>query len=350
MTNETSMSIPTDSTRSVPGLSSRDGIPPDVVQLVDPLSFAMEERYEESLASGGGGAIGYPEDENYPSDARSDPLAWTPMYRGGQNIVFDAQFDPYMNHGPYTESLSYIQGNDWSNIAWDGVSTFPIWIVSTASESEKAAHRAAWYDFIFPDDGFGMRGLKELYDYHQPFADETKPTVREWELWNDKVLNHFRFLSGLDPAIPLQELYIMCAWTRERKSTDIWDSLYPGVLDSSYGPCLGGSNIHCGTTFKPTLLDEQAPYWNEFFYKYPKVIPPDLITLNQSSEAVTVWYNGTAMTSLSRNIRNLVRSAKDGIQIGGHAGPYAFRENYGLAIGRSKWAGNLQQPPSGYTY
>ena len=325
------------------------GIVPNVIQTVAPDRYALEETYEESLESGGGGALGLPEDPSYPSDARSDPLAWTPMYRGNQNIVFDVQFDPYTDHGPGPESESAALGGDWDNIYWDG-SVFPLWIENTATEAEKQEHRSLWYDYLFPEDSFCIRGLKQLYDMHQPFADSMNPTVREWELWNDKVLNHFRYISGLEPAIPLQELYIMTAWSKERKTTTLWDTDYPGTFDSAYGPCVGGTNIHCGGTFKPSTIEHQMPYWNEVFTKYPKVIVPDLITLNQASEAVTVWYNGTAMTALSRNIRNLMRSARDGTQIGGHAGPYAFRQYYGLAIGRSKWAGTLTTPPSGFTY
>jgi len=325
---------------------SPNGVSPYFIQIMNPELFKKNEHEEDG---GSSTKIGLDEDPNYPSDSRSDPLAWTPMYRGGQNAVFDAQLDPYMFHGAGSESLFYCQGGDWNNLYWDGT-TFPIWIQNTATEEEKAAHRAAWYEYLFPSDGFCMRGLKQLYDANMPFKDEAHPTVHEWELWNDLVLNHFRFLSGLSPAYPSPELYIMCAWTRERKTTTMWDSKYPGTFDSAYGPCVGGTNLHCGTTFKPSDLDDQSPYWNEVFTKYPKVVVPPLITLNQGSEAVTVWYNGTAMTALSRNIRNLVRSARDGTQIGGHAGPYCFRSLYGLAIGRSKWAGSLQQPPTGYTY
>jgi len=327
------------------------GIRPDVVQIVDPISYAREELYEEELSGGGGGAVGLPEDPLYPSDARSDSLAWTPMYRGNQNPVFDVQFDPYTYHGVGTESASYTDGT-WYD--WDGVTTFPIWVPISATEAEKSAHRQAWFDFLFPgyDTGnFCIRGLKQLYELHNPFQDPYHPTVREWELWNDKVLNHFRFLSGLDIAIPTQELYIQCAWTKERKTTSLWDTKYPGTLDSAYGPCLGGSNIHCGATFVPSDPLDQLPYWNEVFVKYPRVAIPDLITTASATEAVNVWYNGTAMTAFSRNLRKLYDgSARLGVQIGGHGGPYAFRKNYGLYIGRSKWAGDFTNPPSGYTY
>lgn len=340
----------TGTTRSGLGLVSRQGIVPNVVQILDPLGYARNEAYEESFG-GGNHTRGYPEDPSYPSDSRSDPLAWTPMYRGNQNIVFDVQFDPYIYHGVGSESASYTDGT-WYE--WDGVTTFPIWCPTSYTDAQKIQHRKDWYDFVFPGlstGNFCIRGLKQLYEANNPFADPYNPTVREWELWNDKVLNHFRTLSGLSSAIPLQELYIMCAWSKERKTTDIWDTEYPGVLDSTYGPCLGGTNIHCGSTFKPTVLEEQSPYWNEFFVKYPSVVRPPLITLNAASEAVTVWYNGTAMTAFSRNLRKLFEGCgTNGDQIAGHAGPYAFRKNYGLAIGRSKWAGDYENPPTGYTY
>lgn len=320
---------------------------PYFIQITNPYLFQYNEKEDEV---GKKTVLGMDEDPDFPSDARSDPLAWTPMYRGGQNIVFDVQFDPYLFHGAGSESLSYA-GGDWSRLHWDGTTTFPLWVETSKTNAEKEQHRKDWYNFIFPDDTLaGMRGLKQLYDATMPFADEANPTVHEWELWNDKVINHFRMLSGLSAAYPSAELYIMCSWSKERKTTNLWDTKYPGTFDSAYGPCVGGSNLHCGTTFKPSDVNDQYPYWNEVFTKYPKVVLPGAISLTQATEAITVWYNGTAMTAMSRNIRNLVRSAKSGIKIGGHAGPYAFRELYGLQIGRSKWAGNLQLPPNGYTY
>lgn len=324
------------------------GVSPYFVQITNPSLYQLNESLEEE--AGKKGELGMPEDPDLPSDSRSDPLAWTPMYRGNQNSVFDVQFDPYTYHGVGSESATYTDGT-WYE--WDGSTTFPIWIENTKTTAEKQAHRQAWYDFVFPGKSTGnfcIRGLKQLYELHQPFADPYNPTVHEWELWNDKVLNHFRFLSGLSSAYPSPELYIMCAWTFERKSTNLWDTKYPGTLDSAYGPCSGGTNIHCGTTFKPSDVNDQYAYWNEIFTKYPKVVLPGPITLNQATEAITVWYNGTAMTAFSRNLNKLFEGCSLGNQIGGHAGPYAFRQLYGLRIGRSKWAGTLEQPPEGYTY
>lgn len=325
------------------------GVSPFFIQITNPTLYDYNEKQEEE--AGKKVQLGIPEDPSYPSDARSDPLAWTPMYRGNQNIVFDVQIDPYTYHGIGTESAYYTDGT-WYE--WDGVTTFPIWVPTSATQAEKEAHRTAWFDYVFPgyDTGnFCMRGLKQLYEANLPFADPYHPTVHEWELWNDKVLNLFRTLSGLTQAIPTQQLYIQCAWTKERKTTNMWDAEYPGTLDSAYGPCLGGSNIHCGATFIPSNLNDQSPYWNEVFVKHPKVVIPPLITTPSSTEAITVWYNGTAMTAFSRNLRKLYDgTARVGNQISGHGGPYAFRQYYGLAIGRSKWAGNYENPPAGYTY
>jgi len=240
-----------------------NGVSPYFIQIVNPSLFQYNEKQEEDIQVGRKRTtLGLPEDPNYPSDARSDALAFTPMFRGHQNRIFDVVFDPYISHGPGADSLFYCQGNDWNNIAWDGTTTFPIWIEDTATEAEKEAHRSAWYYFMFPDDGFCMRGLKQLYDANMPFADEANPTVREFEVWNDKVLNHFRMLSGLNAATPSQELYIMCQWSRERKQTTLWDTDYPGTFDIAYGPCQGGSNLHCGTTFKPTTIAHQQQRYN----------------------------------------------------------------------------------------
>lgn len=325
------------------------GIQPNVVQVLAPLLYQYNE--ELSLSSVGRRNVGYPEDPNYPTDSRSDPFAWTPMYRGGQTIVYDVAFTPYSFHGVGSESESYTDGT-WYE--WDGITTFPIFCPDTYTEAQKIQYRKDWYDFVFPGfstGNFCIRGLKQLYESVQPFQDESNPTVREWEIWNDVVFNHFRTLSGLNPVTPLQELYIRCKWSKERKTTSIWDS-YSGVLDSAYGPCIPGTNIHCGSTFTPSTVDEQVPYWNQLYVAYPKIVKPDLITsVAGETEAITVWYNGTAMTAFSRNLRKLFEATgTSGEQIGGHAGSYAFRPYYGLSIGRAKFTGVAQSSPPGFTY
>lgn len=330
-----------------PLLTSR-GISPDFIRIIDPSLSAANDEYEESLLSGSR-VKAYPEDPNYPTDPRSDPLAFTPMYRNGQSRWLDL-IDLHSNHGP-AGATGYI----WYD--WDGT-VFPAYSPTSLTPAEKEQYRKDWYNYVFPgwNNGspvlsYSMRGLKQLYDEFQPFADEAAPTVREIEIWNDQVLNLFRRISGMPPAVMKQELFIMCTWTQERKSTTLWDADYPGTFDSAYGgPCVGGSNIHCGTTFKPTQLDHQAPYWNDY-YSNTKVGKHPLITLNQASEGVTVWYNGNAMVAMSRNLHMLMRAASAGGVIEGHGGPYLGAYWYGLLIGRAKWAGSSGWTlPPGYSY
>lgn len=333
------------------------GVAPSFVQIVAPSLYSRNE--EDDLDVGTGCRVtGFPQDSLYPSDPRSDCLALTPVYRNGQKRWFEL-IDKYPNHGPY--SMSGPDANNGTNLdpdnpvwhEWDGVTIFPAYSPDTLTVSEKEQYRSDWYRWLFPGypNDYIIRGLKQLYDQYQPFADELEPTPSEIEKWNDQVLNHFRRLSGLPPAVMSQELFIMCTWSLERKTTTIWDTDYPGTNDSAYGPCQGGTNLHCGTTFKPNYED-QKPYWNYYNCNYPCAPDPQEITLNQGTEAILVWYNGNAMTAMSRNLRKLFEGCANGAVISGHAGPYAGRPLYGLAVGRSKWAGSnpYPVPPVGYSF
>lgn len=336
--------------RLVLDLFSRDGIRPNAVQVLDPDLYSRNNDYEDSL-EGGSKCIptGYPPDPIYPSYPRMDPSAFHPIYRGGQNGVYDV-LDQHTFHGVN------FNNTDGTYYDWDGT-PFPIFMSSALTPTEQSDYRKAWFNFVFPgfDTGnFVMRGLKQLYETTMPFLNESAPTVREFEIWNDKVLNHFRVISGLESAIPLQEHFIQIQFSNERKRTTIWNS-YGGLSDSAYGPCplptSLSTNLHCGETFVPTLHTEQAPYWNSYYTGYPCVEMPPYIGPFTGTGAITVWYNGNAMTALSRNLRKLYDgSARLGNPIGGHGGPYAFRKYYGLTIGRSKWSGPLQSPPPGFTY
>lgn len=327
------------------------GVSPDFIQRLSPSFYALNEEYENN-DSGGCQSTGYPPDLSYPSDPRSDCSALTPVYRGGQDQWFTI-IDAYPTHGPQNSDNNMNPTYGWPE--WDGSTIFPAYSSNTLSTTDKQQYRVDWYKFLFPNypNDFILRGLKQLYDSVLPFADDTQPTVSEMERWNLAVINHFRHLSGLPPATYLQELMIMCRWSRERKATTLWDTKYPGTFDSTYGPCVGGSNIHCGSTFKPSDIEDQKPYWNDYFCRYPCLPPHDLITLTQGSEAVTVWYNGNAMTAMSRNLRKLFESivTSGGVNpIGGHQGPYALRQYVGLSKDRSKWTGDVFSPPSGFSF
>lgn len=324
------------------------GIESDFVQRVNPDLYELNNEYRARNEAGGCSRTGYPPDPSYPTDPRSDPLAYTPMYRGGQSEWLSI-IDAWDSHGPLDAGNNASSPPVWYD--WDGT-VFPIYSPDTLTVAEKEQYRKDWYQFIFPNypNDFIMRGLKQLYDSVQPFRDVSNPTVSEFELWNDKVLNLFRQMSGLPPATMSRELFIMNKWSKERKTTTMWDSEYPGTFDSAYGPCVGGTNLHCGSTFKPALQEEQAPYWNDYYYSYPCMPPHDLITLNQASEAITVWYNGNAFSAMSRNLRKLMEGAASGLEITGHAATFARRSLYGLNVGRAKWAGTLYNPPAGYSF
>lgn len=326
-----------------------NGISSDIVQYYAPLTYQQNQKRYRDEAGQKCKPTGYPPDMSYPSDSRSDCNALTPIYRGGQNRIYE-YLDKRTFHGVGTESLAYTDGT-WYD--WDGVTVKTPFIVNTATPAERSAFKQDWYDFIFPgsiDGNYCIRGLKQLYESVMPFEDESAPTVSEFENWNDHVLKHFRTLMSLNLCYPDQELFIHAKWAAERKSTGIWDS-YSGTLDSAYGPCIPGTNIHCGETFYPELQDEQSPYWNDYYCNYPcKPQPPTFVPNSGSADLGTFW-NGTAMTAMSRVIRKLVENGNTS----GHAGAFCFRPYYGYYIYgtggggiRSKWTGTIQGPPSGF--
>ena len=329
------------------GLLSPNGILPEVVQTYAPQLYQLNNDLSEDDV-GSKKVLGYPVDPSYPSDTRSEPLAMTPLYRGGQNDIL-IYLDRSSFHG--------VNGNNTGGgvyYDWDGVTTKSVFIVNTATDTERAAFRSDWYNWLFPQDNgsnYVMRGLKQLYEEVLPFADEYNPTVKEFEDWNVFVINHFRMLLGLNAATPSQSLFIQATWSDERKDTSLWDG-YTGTYDSAYGPCLPpGANLHCGATFYPSTLSDQSPYWNLYNVRYPTIPPPALITpVGSTVEGIGTMWNGNAMTAMSRIIRNLV----NGGTTSGHASPLLFRPSYGYSISnnagrfRSKWTGTNQLPPSGF--
>lgn len=337
--------------RFVPGLISRSGITPNAVQLLDFKQYLVNEAHERDVMESGGKVVitGYPPDPNYPSSPRSQCDALTPVYRGGQNKIFQ-YLDKQVSHN-ITNSVPYTDGS-W--YAWDGVTRMTLWAPDTYTPAQLEQHHRDWYDYIFPNavgGNFAMRGLKQLYENLQPFANEDEPTVREFELWNLAVINHLRDMLGLPFAQEDQGLYIRSKLSDERKGSTLWDADYPGTLDSAFGPCIPGTNMHCGESFIPTQLSHQLPYWNDYYCNYPLPITHPPLTYWQGETAsIGVWWNGTAITSMSRFLK--------GVMFGGpygHAGPFLGRPLFGMSIGgpdatvfRSKWSGVAVQPPPGY--
>jgi hypothetical protein len=153
--------------------------------------------------------------------------------------------------------VTWISQAQWDAALWDGVPFNPCG--KTGQEI---------YDFCFPNP-FGpnikaMRGLRQLYEQLNPFADVLAPTVAEIDYWNTEVLRHLRRLLGLSEAnYPLSNdkaCFYRAHWCAERQWTTIWDSRYPADPSKPfYGPCNGYGYLHCGYGFTPDCVD-QAPY------------------------------------------------------------------------------------------
>lgn len=325
-------------TRAAPGLFSQMGIVPNVIQILNPSQYNANEEHERRLE---GASKPKCVDTNYPPDPRSDPTALTPVFRGGQNVML-IRLDQETFHGIPVGGVF---------TPWDGVTRKTVWQPSTNTPEEKVAFRQDWYDFVFPGDSFFVRGLKELYEDVQPFADEYQPTISEFENWNHTVINHLRYLLNLNPATMDQTLFIRQKWADERRTTRMWDEAYPGTWNCAYGPCEDWTNLHCGDTFYPATVAEQRCYWNDV-YSGQNVTHP-LVT-HQSGQvgSSSVWYNGGASTAMSRTLRNWCRTGV----ISAHGGAaFFFRERYGYSIAgptantlRAKWEGNNNPQPPGY--
>ena len=324
------------------------GVTPYFIQIANPSLYSYNEEQEEA----GSKSRKYPDDVNHIPDTRSDPYAYTPIYRGNQNLLLD-YFDTQASHG--ISASAYYTDGTWYE--WDGITTKTPFAPLTATAAEESAIMTEWYDYIFPNAAnanFCMRGLKQLYEANTPFADESNPTVKEFEMWNNKVLNHFRAMLGLPQIATLSwELMIKCKWSDERRTdpTDpypIWNDV-PGTLDSAYGPCM--SSMHCGETFVPPSQNEQQPYWNDI-YMNTRLPPKDQMTGSYGSAGIMTWWNGTAMTWLSRTIKGVVYDGPTG-----HGGPFLTRNEWGFSrfgiltkSARFKWEGTQNLPPTGYKW
>jgi hypothetical protein len=336
-------------------LLPRSGIGPQQYPfLAFPLSYETELR-SQRLRNSSSRTLSRPPDlpANWPYPApRAHNCPYTPSYNPTSIWGHDPIQDAMDNHkdtygGGVTHglaSMATLTGTIPTFYDWDGVTTFPIWFPTSYTPTQASDHRKAWYDWIYPKvngRNYGIRGIKQLYEHYQPFVDEQFPTIAEYEFWSGVVLNHFRFLSGLDPVELNRDLFLQVTWASERKTTTYWDTLYPGTLDSANGPCVGGTSIHCGATFVPSYSD-RTPY-------YTCVPQTDLTTMSQA-EAILTSYNGTAIIQMSRNLNQYFRDAESGIKISGHSATFAFRSKVGFGLARSKWAGTYTTPPPGYTF
>lgn len=247
----------------------------------------------------------------------------TKPFAGGTNTAHDP------------DGVGWISEADWQAAEWDGT----IYNPSQMTPQEFA-------DAICPSVD-RVRGIREVFYAHQPFADNENPTKAEVDEWHRLAINHVRALVGYTEVErqvqPDHCMFARALWGDERKFTTDWDEAYPGTNGSAYGPCEGSNNAHCGATFIPDPED-QAPYLPE---DYPAC------TEQAGSEGVFSGPKSNIPWSIkwSRGFCNTLLA--EGFW-GGHVGPWYHREKFGLsfwdndpanndnnAVLRAKWTGTL---------
>jgi hypothetical protein len=236
-----------------------------------------------------------------------------------------------MAHDP--DSVSWITPAQWDAAKWDGT-------VYNPSRMTKAAFASA----ICPS-GDRVRGIREVFYRHKPFADNRNPTKAEVDEWHRIAINHVRALVGYTSQDRLVKkdycMFARAQWGDERKFTTKWDAKYPGTTGSAYGPCQGSTNGHCGSLFVPSPAD-QAPY-----------LPEGHASCGTPGGAEGVF------SAPKSNIPWSIKWSRAFCQTvsaegfwGGHTGPWFHRELFGFsfwdgepsnngsnAILRAKWTG-----------
>jgi hypothetical protein len=282
-----------------------------------------------------------PPDDPPPDDPPPDdpPLQnnfqYTPAYRNGGVGGAQALYDMTV----LSQNVSSVDSQDpdgimwlggsagWTNAVWDGVPKNPC----TMTKAQLCA-------YAFPSSNT-MRGLREKFYEINPFSDVTNPTAAEIDRWNVEVIRHFRSLFGITTPIEADRcLYLRAQWATERKHSTYWDAAYPGTFNSAYGPCVGGSNAHCGSTFIPSEAD-QAPYL-------------DGLPVCGSTAGAEGVFGTNANIPWSIKLARIMASVICTEGMTGHAGPFFGRTKMGLAWHvagagvtlRAKWGGDLVSP------
>jgi len=165
-----------------------------------------------------------------------------PIYGGIQTLQKDtiASVPSVTDHSP--AGIGWITPAAWASATWDGI---PYDVTGKT--------KAQICNWVFPTSNT-MRGLRQLYEAAPPFANPRYPTWGEIDLWNIKVVNHFRALFGIGPITPSYRLYNEAQWATERRWSTKWNS-YPASSALTYGPC-PNANVHCGATFIPSIADQ----------------------------------------------------------------------------------------------
>lgn len=206
-------------------------------------------------------------------------------------------------HDP--KGITWLAASEWENSKWDGVT---IWDPCKMNIDDVCKA-------LFPGKGWTMRGLGQLYDELQPFADPSAPTVREIEDWNLEVIRLFRRLMGIKtPIYNDRNMFLRSHWSTERKASSYWDTKYPD------GTCPRGSTKpHCGANFMPSC-QHQKPY-----------LYPDELCAKSSSGAENIHVVETDWPWAIK-LSRLLRSQLCGNKLKGHGGPWVHRHCIGYTF------------------
>jgi len=232
-----------------------------------------------------------------------------PSYGGRQTLLQDtiAGVSSVTSHAP--AGIGWIPSSAWTASTWDGVP----YDVTGKSTSQICS-------WVFPTSNT-MRGLRQLYESAPPFANPRYPKVFEIDLWNIKVINHFRALFGIGPIEPSYRLYAEAQWSTERR----WSTRYNGYPANgflTYGPC-PNANPHCGASFVPAISDQN-------FYLLPGGVG---LTPSLTRQSVAEALGGTNTNipwavKLGRVIASFL--CNEGLV--GHTGPFLRRQKIGISI------------------
>jgi hypothetical protein len=245
-------------------------------------------------------------------------------------------------HDP--DSIVWITKAQWDSAKWDGKTIYD------PTKMTQAEFTAA----ICPS-GDRIRGIREVFYQTNPFKDNKNPTKAEVDEWHRIALNHVRALVGYTSADrQVQKDHCMfkrALWGDERQNTRMWDAKYPGTDGSAAGPCVGGTNAHCGASFIPSAAD-QAPYF---------IGTPLTCAAGAGSEGITSAPKSNIPWSIKWSRAFCGFLGSEGFW-GGHVGPFFHREKFGFsfwdadtnnnnnnAVLRAKWTGKLMPSLYGTT-
>lgn len=270
-----------------------------------------------------------------------DLIQYTPDQANWETFA-TKPFENGLNTSHDPDGVGYLTPESWEAAKWDGTVYNP----SQLSADKLVECLCPHVDQV--------RGIREVFYEHQPFADNKNPTKAEIDEWHRIAINHVRALVGYtseDRQIKKDHcLFARALWGDQRKNTTMWDDKYPGRLGSAAGPCQGSDNSHCGATFVPDV-DDQIPY-----------LPSghDPCGTGAGSEGVFSGPKSNIPWSLkwSRGFCNTLIA--EGFW-GAHVGPWFHRERFGMSFWdgdpdnnnnnaglRVKWGGDLM--PGLYCY